>query len=95
MLFSRAVLWEEAGPGLRVGMDLDVVLRCQLRMDSVPGNDSLHGGHAFLDYARIFDIERNPEAEHFSPVLGDAAVAQIEAEEIAVRGGEMIEPVPV
>jgi hypothetical protein len=80
VLLAGPVLGKQAGPGLRVSMNLDVVLWSQLSMDSVPRNDGFHRGSALGNDFRIFLVECDSQSEDVSGALRDASVSEIEAE---------------
>jgi hypothetical protein len=47
-------------------------------------DDSLNRGRALSDDARVLGIERNAKLPHATAVGGDASVAEVDPEEIAV-----------
>jgi hypothetical protein len=63
-------------------MHLNVVLGRQLLVHLVPGDDRLHRGGALLNDLWIFLVERDPQPEDVSGASRDAAIAQVQPEEI-------------
>jgi hypothetical protein len=61
MLPARPMLWKEAGPGLRIRVNLGCVAPAHkmLDMDNVPRQDSAHRRGALPDDARVSHVERD------------------------------------
>lgn len=95
VLFAWAVLWEQAGPAFRIGVDLVAVARSKLAANAITRNDCLHGEFAFANDAWIGDIQCDPEPVDLPSVLGYGPVAEVQPEKMHVVGPEAIEVVPV
>jgi hypothetical protein len=76
------MLRKQAGPCLRVGVDLVAVALPELTADAISRNDRLHCPFAFADDVGIADVERDPQAKDLPPVLGYRSIAEVQAEEM-------------
>jgi hypothetical protein len=92
VLLAGTVLREQAGPVLPVRGDLDAVVASTLHKDG-PGPNLLHRAPGVVDDPRILHIEHDPEPVNPAMVSRDAAIAQVEPEQVWVSRWQVPESV--
>jgi len=85
VLPSRAMLREETRPRVRVGVDLDEIVR-GLRLDRrhARGHDLAHRGGDLSDDPRVPAVHEDAQSVAAPPPAGDHPIAEVHAEQIAV-----------
>jgi hypothetical protein len=95
VLWTRPVLREEARPVLRARVDLDASVPSALNRCTAGRHHLGHRRLARADDHRVPVVERDTQAVDVARVARDAAVPQIEAQQVGVRAGERGEVVRV
>src|SRR5207245_8177126 len=86
MFLSETVLWKDTWPVLPMGIDMNASRRWLTTYGSSYA-DGRHRRGTLIDDAGIFRVEGNPQFVDLPRLLGQAAVAEVETEQVGVGDG--------